>query len=415
MVNEHFPPKTREELVDENYLLKSQLDEAKQTLNAIQNGEIDAIITSQGSDGPKVYTLKSADTLYRNLIEEMGEGVATLTNTGTIYYANAQMASMLQVPLDKIVGIRFNDFILPEDLGLYWAIFEKGLKTKSKGEINIKTVEGIVLPIHISVNTLEDLNGVYIVITDLSEQKHHEELNEILIKLERSNDELQQFAYVASHDLREPLRTITSFLQLLEKRYTDQLDQDASEFIEFAVDGARRMDNMITDLLEYSRVSSKEREFNLVTIEKILDETLLNLKMRIDESNALITYDPLPTVYGDRKLLVELFQNIISNAIKYRSEETPKIHISAKKEDNHWLFSIKDNGIGIDTQHINRIFTIFQRLHGINEFEGTGIGLSIAQKIIQKHNGHIWAESQPGKGSTFYFTIAMKEELLKPQ
>lgn len=412
MVTEHLPSKTKEELVKENYLLKSRLDEAEQTLNAIQNGEIDAIITPQGSDGPKVYTLKSADTLYRNLIEEMGEGVATLTNSGTIYYANAQIASMLQVPLDKIVGIKFNDFILPEDLGLYWAIFEKGLKTKSKGEINIKSVDGIILPVHISINTLKDLNGVYIVITDLSEQKHREELNEILIKLERSNAELQQFAYVASHDLREPLRTITSFLQLLEKRYKDQLDQDANEFIEFAVDGAKRMDDMITDLLEYSRVSSKEREFSLVNIEKILDETLLNLKMGIDESNAVITYDRLPTVYGDKKLLVELLQNIISNAIKYRGKKTPKIHISAKKEANQWLFCVKDNGIGIDSKHINRIFTIFQRLHGMDEFEGTGIGLSIAEKIVQKHNGNIWAESQPGKGSTFYFTIAIKQEPL---
>lgn len=412
MVTENLPSKTKEELVKENYLLKSRLDEAEQTLNAIQNGEIDAIITPQGSDGPKVYTLKSADTLYRNLIEEMGEGVATLTNSGTIYYANAQIASMLQVPLDKIVGIKFNDFILPEDLGLYWAIFEKGLKTKSKGEINIKSVDGIILPVHISINTLKDLNGVYIVITDLSEQKHREELNEILIKLERSNAELQQFAYVASHDLREPLRTITSFLQLLEKRYKDQLDQDANEFIEFAVDGAKRMDDMITDLLEYSRVSSKEREFSLVNIEKILDETLLNLKIQIDESNAVITYDPLPTVYGDKKLLVELLQNIISNAIKYRSKKTPRIHISAKKETNQWLFCVKDNGIGIDSNHINRIFTIFQRLHGIDEFEGTGIGLSIAEKIVQKHNGNIWAESQPGNGSTFYFTIAIKQEPL---
>jgi len=412
MVTKHLPSKTKEELVKENYLLKSRLDEAEQTLTAIQNGEIDAIITPHGSDGPKVYTLKSADTLYRNLIEEMGEGVATLTNTGTIYYANAQIASMLQVPLDKLVGIRFNDFILPEDLELYWAIFEKGSKTKSKGEINIKSVDGTVLPVHISINTLKDLNGVYIVITDLSEQKHREELNEILIKLERSNDELQQFAYVVSHDLREPLRTIISFLQLLEKRYKDQLDQDANEFIEFAVDGTKRMDDMITDLLEYSKVSSKEREFSLVNIEKILDETLLNLKMGINESNAIITYDPLPTVYGDKKLLVELLQNIISNAIKYRSKKTPKIHISAKKDANQWLFCVKDNGIGIDSKHINRIFTIFQRLHGIDEFEGTGIGLSIAEKIVQKHNGHIWVKSQPGKGSTFYFTIAIKQEPL---
>ncbi|HEX7467132.1 MAG TPA: histidine kinase dimerization/phospho-acceptor domain-containing protein, partial [Methanobacterium sp.] len=334
MVTEHIPSKTKDELVNENFELKSRLDEAEQTLNAIQNGEIDAIITPQGSDGPKVYTLESADTVYRNLIEEMGEGVATLTNTGTIFYANAQLASMLQVPLDKIIGLRFNDFILPEDLGIYWAIFENGLETKSKGEINIKSVDGVILPVHISINTLNDLNGVYVVITDLSEQKHREELNESLIKLERSNAELRQFAYVASHDLREPLRMITSFLQLLERRYKDQLDDDANEFIGFAVDGAKRLDDMIKDILEYSKVTNKTLEYKLVDTEYVLEETLASLKMQIDENHAIITHDPLPSIYADEQLLIQLFQNLISNAIKYHGKETTQIHIYAQKDEN---------------------------------------------------------------------------------
>jgi PAS domain S-box-containing protein len=405
MVTEHIPSKTNDELVNENIELKSRLDEAEQTLNAIQNGEIDAIITPQGSDGPKVYTLESADTVYRNLIEEMGEGVVTLTNTGTIFYANAQLASMLQVPLDKIIGLKFNDFILSEDLGIYWAIFKNGLKTKSKGEINIKSVDGVVLPVHISINTLNDLNGVYIVVTDLSEQKHREELNESLIKLERSNAELQQFAYVASHDLREPLRMITSFLQLLEQRYKDQLDDDANEFIGFAVDGAKRLDDMITDLLEYSKVTNKTLEFKQVNVDHVLEETLASLKMQIDETHAIIKHDPLPNIYADEKLLIQLFQNLITNAIKYHGEKTPKIHISVQKDENQYQFAVKDNGIGMSPEYLKQIFTIFKRLHTNEEYEGTGIGLAIAEKIIQQFKGSIWVESEPGKGSTFYFTI----------
>ncbi len=224
-------------------------------------------------------------------------------------------------------------------------------------------------------------------------------------ELAKSNADLEHFAHVASHDLREPLRMITSFLQLIERRYKDQLDADANEFIGFAVDGAKRLDEMIKDLLTYSQVSSEERKFSSINLESILKETLLNLKVQIDENNTVIAHDPLPIVIGNNKLLVQLLQNLIANAIKYRSQNTPKIHIFSKEEENHYLISVKDNGIGIDPKHQNRIFTIFQRLHRNDEYEGTGIGLAIAQKIIQELGGAIWVESEIGKGSTFYFTI----------
>ena len=225
------------------------------------------------------------------------------------------------------------------------------------------------------------------------------------IELELSNKDLQQFAYVASHDLREPLRMISSFLQLLERRYKDRLDDDANEFIGFAVDGAKRLDYMINDLLEYSRVANSKREFSNVDVNKVLEQTILNLKSAIDDNGAEITYDPLPTIFGDEQLLILLFQNLISNSIKYRREEVPKINISVIKESNQYLFAIKDNGIGMSSEHIKKIFTIFQRLHTKEEYEGTGIGLAIAQKIVHQHAGEIWAESELGKGSTFYFMI----------
>lgn len=410
MSDKHYKSEQKDELILE---LQSRLDEAEQTLTAIQNGDIDAIVAPHGSDGPKVYTLESADSLYRNLVQEMNEGVATLAYDGTILYSNKKLAFLLKISMNEIIGLNLNDFILPKDLEKYQTIFDRGLETKNTGEIRIKSVEGSVIPIYISINNLKSLNGVYVVITDLSEQKHHEELKKAYEEiekrtrdLERSNEDLKHFAYVASHDLREPLRMITSFLQLLEKRYKDNLDQEANNFIEFAVDGAKRLDNMITDLIEYSQVTNNKMEFSSIKLENVLDEALISLKVSIKENNAIITHDTLPVVNGNKPLLIQLFQNLIGNAIKYRSQDDPQIHISALKEKNQYLFSVNDNGIGMDSKHLNRIFTIFQRLHRNDEYEGTGIGLAIAQKIVYHHSGQIWAESELGKGSTFYFTIS---------
>lgn len=240
----------------------------------------------------------------------------------------------------------------------------------------------------------------------IEHEKAEKVLKESLIEVERSNAELEQFAYITSHDLREPLRMITSFLQLLERRYSDQLDQDANDFIGFAVDGAKRLDAMINDILIYSRVSNKEKNLNTVDFNEVIQKVYVNLAASIEETNAKITYDSLPSIITDEHLMIQLLQNLIGNAIKYKSEKTPKIHISAKKEKNQYLFSVKDNGIGISSKHLEKIFTIFQRLHTNDKYEGTGIGLAIAQKIVHQQGGQIWAESKPGKGSTFYFTLS---------
>ena len=224
-------------------------------------------------------------------------------------------------------------------------------------------------------------------------------------KLEISNKELEQFAYVASHDLKEPLRMITSFLQLLKMRYADNLDEDANDFINYAVDGAKRMDTMINDLLEYSRVGSKEREYKYLKCEKIVELVLTNLKPLIEDYNAIVTHDSLPIIYANEHQMVQLFQNLISNGIKYSDKEITKVHISVMKKPDEYVFSIKDNGLGIDNAHLKRIFTIFQRLHTRAEYDGTGIGLAISEKILHQQGGKIWAESKLGKGSTFYFTL----------
>lgn len=236
-------------------------------------------------------------------------------------------------------------------------------------------------------------------------EKAEIKLDHLIKKLKYSNKELEQFAYVSSHDLKEPLRMITSFLQLLQKRYSADLDKDANDFINYAVDGAKRMDMAINDILEYSRIGSEKREFNYLQSEKILEIVLINLKPLIKDTNTIITNDPLPSIYANHQQMNQLFQNIIENAIKYRSKVNPKIHVSADKHDKEYVFSIKDNGIGIDPKHLERIFNMFQRLHTREEYDGTGIGLAISQKIVQQHEGNIWAKSELGKGTTIYFTI----------
>jgi PAS domain S-box-containing protein len=224
-------------------------------------------------------------------------------------------------------------------------------------------------------------------------------------ELARSNTELQHFAYVASHDLQEPLRMVASYVQLLARRYQGKLDSDADEFIGFAVDGATRMQTLINALLTYSRVGTQAKEFESTDCDAILDASLTGLKAAIGESRAVVTRDPLPKVIGDGTQLGQLFQNLIGNGLKFRGAEPPRIHVSSKRNGKAWIFSVQDHGIGIDSRYAERIFVMFQRLHAKGEYPGTGIGLAICKKIVERHGGEIWVESRPGEGATFYFTL----------
>ena len=239
--------------------------------------------------------------------------------------------------------------------------------------------------------------------------KANEQLQQLNNELAQSNQELEQFAYVASHDLREPLRMVSSFTKLLAQRYSGQLDDEADTIINFAVDGAARMEILINDLLTYSRVGTYQQSFQKTNCQIVLEETLSHLELLVQETSAVVKSSELPTVRGDKAQLVQLFQNLIDNAIKYHSSEVPQIKIGAQFQDDRWLFRFQDNGIGIEPKHHKRIFQIFQRLHTRQQYSGTGIGLAICQKIVECHGGEIWVESELGKGSTFYFTLLEQE------
>ena len=313
--------------------------------------------------------------------------------------------------LDSIVAGRFRD-VLREEM--------KRVVSRERTDLIGKTVEmagirkdGSEFSIELSLATWSTREEVFftVIARDITERKQaQEQLERYAAELERSNQELQQFAYVASHDLQEPLRMVVSYLQLLEQRYKGRLDTDADEFIGYAVDGASRMQTLLYDLLAYSRVVTRGRSFEPADCQEVLGQTLANLKVAIEESGAQVTHDDLPSVMADGTQLGQLFQNLIGNAIKFRGDRRPEVHVGAVQGKGEWVFSVRDNGIGIASQHMDRIFLIFQRLHTRGKYPGTGIGLAICKRIVERHGGRIWVESEPGKGSTFYFTIPEGKE-----
>ena len=354
--------------------------------------------------------------LKEYLLDSANDSIFLHDLDGNFIYVNDVAYKSRGYTKDELLSMNIQDLSSPEfieEIGPKIAELKK--YGKSIFEAADLHKDGHIIPVEIhsrSIN-LDGKHFILSVVHDITEKKKAEkELKETIQNLERSNKELEQFAYVSSHDLQEPLRTIASFTQLLERRYKGKFDSDADEFMDFIVDAAIRMKEQIEGLLEYSRVETKGGEFKQVNTNEILRQTINRLNTFIKESDAEITYDELPVVVGDAEQLQRVFQNLISNAIKFRKCEEPlKIHISAyKSEDNNeYVFSIADNGIGIEEQYMERIFTIFQRLHTRDVYKGTGIGLSIVKRVIKRHGGHIWVESEFGVSSTFYFTLPVKQ------
>ncbi len=280
------------------------------------------------------------------------------------------------------------------------------------------TKEGKRIHASVTMSPIKDsagrIVGVSKIIHDISNRKKIEDdLKQTVRSLESSNRELQQFAYVASHDLQEPLRNVTRYVELLAHKYKGQLDESAEQYIGFAVEGARRIHDLINDLLAFSEVGAQAREFKPVSMAVVVTEAMDNLRQAIGESRAVITLDAMPEASGERAQLVQLMQNIIGNAVKFRKEGVPpRIHVSAERIGNEWRFGVHDNGIGLQGEYFNKIFVIFQRLHPRSEYSGTGIGLAICRKIVEWHGGKIWVESKYGEGASFYFTIPVREGML---
>jgi PAS domain S-box-containing protein len=334
---------------------------------------------------------------------------------GRFVLINKALEVLLDRSSEELAG-QTREAVLPKEIAAeHRANDLTVLTSKTPVSFEERNIEPDGLHYYLTVKApLLDLNdeayAVAGISTDITERKRAEEtIRRITDDLLRSNTELEQFAYVASHDLQEPLRMVSSYVQLLARRYQGRLDSDADEFIAFAVDGAKRMQNLINDLLAYSRVGTRGSDLMPVSTEYLLEEALSNLQLSIQESGAKITHDPLPIVSGDPIQLVMVFQNLLGNAIKFRGAEAPCIHVSARQEGEEWVFYVRDNGIGLDPRFAERIFVIFQRLHDRSSYPGTGIGLSICKRIVQRHGGRIWVESSLGKGSTFYFTLPSKE------
>jgi PAS domain S-box-containing protein len=353
---------------------------------------------------------------YRGLLEAAPDAMVVVNQAGNIVLLNLQAEKQFGYHRDELIGQQVKN-IIPE--GFAERLVADDLRSAEDAlaqqigtgiELNGRRKDGSEFPIELMLSPLTNAEGILVTaaIRDISVRKIAEgNLARKVEELSRSNEELGQFAYIASHDLQEPLRMVASYTQLLSRRYKGKLDADADEFIAFAVDGANRMQRLIQDLLIYSRVGTKENNFVDTSSEDALQQALINLRGTIEASGALVTHDVLPSVLADEGQLIQLFQNLVGNAIKYQNPGVPRIHISAAETGRkRCTFSIRDNGLGIDPQYFERIFGMFQRLHKRDEFAGTGIGLAICKKIVERHGGSISVDSTPGEGSTFRFSLA---------
>ena len=352
---------------------------------------------------------------YRGLLEAAPEAIVISDPSGRILLVNAQMEKVFGYAREELIG-QAVEILVPERFRAKHPQFRQGYhahpRARSMGEnLDLRGLrkDGSEFSVEITLSPLASPEGLLVtaVVRDITERKKFQEHQlQTVGELKRSNDELQHFAYIASHDLQEPLRMVASYTQLLSKRYRGKLDPDADDFIAYAVAGCNRMQRLINDLLAYSRAGANGKPPRKISSELALQEALTNLQEAIAESGAVVTHDKLPIVTMDDTQLTQVFQNLIGNAVKYRSFKTPRVHISATTTDGtESVFSVRDNGLGIDSQYFEKIFVLFQRLHGRDEFEGTGIGLAVCKKMLERLGGRIWLDSQPDEGSTFHFAV----------
>ena len=357
--------------------------------------------------------LRESEARFRQTFELAGSGMAHVSLDGRFLRVNRRLSEILGRGEGELVGRSVKEISHPDDRD----VTDSQRARVRSGELEVAHFEkrylradGRTVWVDLAVAQARSGDGTPLyeiaVFDDITERKHAEAaLHAAHEELKRSNAELEQFAYVASHDLQEPLRMVSSYTQLIQRRYGDRLDGDAKEFMHYVVDGAARMKQLIEDLLAYSRVGTKGKQFRDIELEAALKRAVTNLRAAIQESGASVTWDPLPQVMADDGQLAQLFQNLIGNALKFRGAAVPRVHVSASEKENEWEISVRDNGIGIDARHAERIFQIFQRLHERGKYPGTGIGLATCQKVVEGYGGRIWVESRLGYGSTFFFTL----------
>jgi PAS domain S-box-containing protein len=355
-----------------------------------------------------------ASRRHHQIVETALDAFVEMDSTGLITDWNAQAERTFGWPRAEVVGRPLADVVIPSR---HRDAYTQGLRHRNAGdgpalnrrtEVTARHRDGHEFPIELSICPIEWGNSHRFAAfaRDVTEREQGQQaLAHKVEELARSNAELEQFAYVASHDLQEPLRMVASYTQLLARRYKGRLDSDADEFIGFAVDGAARMQKLIQDLLLYSRVTTRGESITVTEAATACNDALRNLRGAIAEAEGVVTVGPLPAVLADATQLTQLFQNLIMNAIKYRDQRKPEIHITVERDGDLAVFAVRDNGIGIEPQYFERIFQMFQRLHTMKAYSGTGIGLALCRKIVERHGGRIWVESQPGEGSTFLFTI----------
>ena len=356
--------------------------------------------------------LEKSEALFRTLTEISKVGIFMVELDGKYSFINDRGCEIIGLDAEEILDLGTGRTLHPDDSERVMEEWNKALKHMKhfKCEYRYHHLNGSDIWVIAVAKPNIDASGRFVnyvgTLVDINEhQKAEEKVIKTLDELNRSNKELEHFAYVVSHDLQEPLRSVSNFLQLLSHRYKGKIDPKSAEYIDIAVHGANRMQTMINDLLSYSRITTRGKKFTYTDCQAVLDDTLRDLNATIEENDAIVTNDPLPTVFADNSQMKHLFQNLIVNGIKFHGEKQPKIHISVVDKGKEWLFLFQDNGIGIDSKYAESIFDVFKRLHTRKEYSGTGIGLSICRKIVHRHGGEIWVESNLGEGSKFYFTI----------
>lgn len=420
------PAKTYDQLVEENEALLMQLEEATETIHAIRTGQVDALVVHE-KDGHQLYSLKTADQSYRVFIETMSEGAVTLNEEGMILYCNSKFATMVGMPWSKVVASSFETFIPDDCKESYRNFFQQSWTENRKVELSLLNAQDLV-PCQLSASALEMDGGISmsVIITDLTVQKetqkllklNNEQLEAMNTALAASNHDLQQFASVASHDLQEPLRKIQMFSELLKDRHLDELPVESVRYLEKIIDSSNRMRTMIIDILSYSRLSTHPETFILTDLNILVAEVMKDFDLLIQEKQARVEVSELPELEVNPGQIRQVFQNLIGNSLKFsKPDRQPVIKIYAQSltssdeqaDEPACQITITDNGIGFDEQYVDKIFSLFQRLNTKDIYEGSGIGLAITKRIIDKHNGRIKASSKEGMGSSFSIHLPLRQ------